>query len=432
MSRISLPRSGDVENPGEVVRTSARICGSCGYHHQQQVGTDVCDNCRQTLDHVWNNLMQLQSVVTRRRQRISSDEEERNRIGYELQTTYRFIPRAGHPGSSRALVRSSAGTELAELTYADSAELRVTNLGRRTRKHQDVHGFVLDLQKGWWLKDSDEPAGEDPQGQEFDQAGVRNTARVTPYVEDRRNIALLRWPSEVSESEAVSLRYAIERGIEAAFQLEDSELTSQDLPDAEKRGRLLLIEAAEGGAGVLRRLWSEAGALGIVARTALEIIHVDPETGQADDDACVRGCYRCLLSYGNQRDHEAIDRRIIVGRLRQLAGSLTAATDGDAFPVSVGTSSGVPLGVRGKQLLQHLLAHNLNRPEHTGQEIESCVVDLVFGRDIPSAVLVAEIGRPIPDPARLFDIGWNVVEVGLEVEFDDIVRANPTVFGVRR
>src|SRR5699024_2751541 len=137
---------------------------------------------------------------------------------------------------------------------------------------------------------------------------VRRKERVIPFVEDRRNIAILRWAEKVTETEARTLQYAIERGIEAHYQLEDSELTSQPVKDPDERGRLMLIEAAEGGAGVLRRLHDELDALAQVARAALEIIHVDPDTGESTADACVRGCYRCLLTYSNQSDHESIDR----------------------------------------------------------------------------------------------------------------------------
>ena len=68
--------------------------------------------------------------------------------------------------------------------------------------------------------------------------------------------------------------------MEIPFQLEDSELTSELLPDADSRGRVLFVESAEGGAGVLRRLQAEPEALAHVARAALELIHVDPDTGE--------------------------------------------------------------------------------------------------------------------------------------------------------
>ena len=56
-----------------------------------------------------------------------------------------------------------------------------------------------------------------------------------------------------------------------------------------------------------------------VAREALILMHFDKvdeaiAAGDAkllinrQDEACVRGCYRCLLSYFNQPDHELIDR----------------------------------------------------------------------------------------------------------------------------
>ncbi len=95
--------------------------------------------------------------------------------------------------------------------------------------------------------------------------------------EDTRNILVVRLDAPVSDEVSTTLRYALERGIEAEFQLEDSELSSEDLPDNDERGRLLFTESAEGGAGVLRRLHAEPDALARVARAALEIMHFKPD-----------------------------------------------------------------------------------------------------------------------------------------------------------
>src|SRR5690606_18600591 len=117
--------------------------------------------------------------------------------------------------------------------------------------------------------------------------------------------------------------------------LEDSELESQALPDPDGRGRMLLMEAAEGGAGVLRRLVAEPGALARVATRALEIVHIDPATGTdlggsrgPGGERCELACYECLLSYNNQHEHSSIDRHSVVDLLRRLAASTVTAGAG--------------------------------------------------------------------------------------------------------
>src|SRR5262249_40132182 len=155
------------------------------------------------------NLLQIQTVITRRRERINADEEERNRVGFELRTTYRFMPRGNQPGMLDAQLLPADNTPLAFIAYGDSAEDRVTNLGRRDRKNKDIHGFWLDLVKGRWLTER-EAAQDDDEGEDNLEAGLRDVQRkavVTPYVQDRRNILVLRWAEQVSPEEAVTLQF---------------------------------------------------------------------------------------------------------------------------------------------------------------------------------------------------------------------------------
>ena len=436
--RISLPREGG-EAGGDVTLTTAKICESCGTHHLDTQHVDVCVSCGAPLPAEWKNLLQLQTVLTRRRERISADEEERNRVGYELRTTYRFVPRAGHPGKATAKAVSDAGAEVLEVVYGDSADVRVTNLGRRTRKEADRHGFWLDTVKGRWLSEKD-ATHADTESEETDDdaplpADVNTKAFVTPYVEDRRNIAVLRWADQVDETQAVTARYAIERGIEARFQLEDSELMSEQLPDAEGRGRFLLTEAAEGGAGVLRRLQSDAGAIADAAREALRIIHVDPETGADVEGACGAGCYRCLLSYSNQMDHERIDRRVIVPLLLELsratvhpdkpapAASTTSHPGAEKSDASIPT----PSSERAAAFLRHLESRGVRLPSRGEGEVDGLLVDFVY--DTPLTVVVVHDEVMQVDASDLVYAGYQVLTVGLDSDFDDVIDNNPSVFG---
>lgn len=143
-------------------------------------------------------------------------------------------------------------------------------------------------------------------------------------MQDRRNLLVVRAAHRLPDEQAVTLRVALERAVEAEFQLEDSEIDSRELPDQDERGRFLLTEAAEGGAGVLARIIEDPGALARVARRALEIIHYEPGTGRdlhmppGGTVRCERGCYDCLLSYGNQYEHTRINRHAIVDLLTLL------------------------------------------------------------------------------------------------------------------
>ncbi|MGC8731835.1 MAG: DUF1998 domain-containing protein, partial [Halothiobacillaceae bacterium] len=165
--------------------------------------------------------------------------------------------------------------------------------------------------------------------------------RVVPYVQDHKNALLLQPHGTWSATTLATVQHALKRGIEATYQLEEAELLAEALPDAKNRTGVLFYEAAEGGAGVLTRLVNDPRALAQVARQALHVMHYDVPTDPAapwpdfamiddqPDTRCVAGCYRCLLSYYNQPDHELIDRRDeharrILWRLAQIETELAS------------------------------------------------------------------------------------------------------------
>src|SRR5699024_6362445 len=135
---------------------------------------------------------------------------------------------------------------LLELTYGDTATVRVTNMGRKRRKNREDVGYWLDTITGKWLseKQVSETTPDDEALEDLKDDQVRHT--VSPDVRDGRNILVTRLPKQVGEDAALSLMFALERGIETAFQLEDSELGSELLPDSDERARALFIESAEG------------------------------------------------------------------------------------------------------------------------------------------------------------------------------------------
>jgi hypothetical protein len=433
---VALPPA-DPGQEGTVTRT-ARHCRACGYLHPEAVGIDVCEHCAEPLHDTTRSLLRLTSVRTARRDRISSDEEERRRAGFELQTSYRFGSHGGKPGRIDAEARDEKGL-LLSLAYGDSATVRVTNIGRRRRQKPDVHGYMIDVTTGRWLKETEreDQAAPEEEGLEA-PGGVKRKQRVIPYVEDRRNILVTRLSAPVSPETAVTAAIALERGIEAAFQLEDSELSSEELPDLDRRGRALSIESAEGGAGALRRLVDDPQALPQAARTALQIMHFDPETGAdtsgdepgTGQEPCVRACYDCLLSYGNQRVHDMIDRHLVRDLMLRLA-SATVERETAEDP----GSSAQPENSAAAEFVAWLAARGLRLPDDADREAEGTRPDLIYR--LPDGNVAVFITGDGHDPAGrdedardvLRDLGWSVITIRPGADWGAVAARYPSVFG---
>ena len=433
VARINLPRSGgrSEDQNSNVTLREVRLCGACGYHHDREVGVDLCQNCGELLGDPMTNLLPMQMVITRRRDRIGADEEERQRAGFKIETSYRFTRRGFRPASLQSeIVDNENESVIADIVYGDAAELRSINRGHSTATND---GFWLNTIRGEWLSDKraaemDSDDDDDPRAED-----VPRKQRVIPYVEDRRNIAIMRWSSQVDTAEAITLMNAIERGIEAVYQLEDSELTTEALPDAGDQGRFMIVEAAEGGAGVLRRLQGESEAMSRVARKALEIIHVDPDTGEEDPKACVRGCYRCLLTYGNQNSHEQIDRRLAIKTLTRLLRSRTQSVSSASTSFETGPT--MPPGDLDElaspieRALAYLRSHDLNQPAEVGGTIAGINVDLVYPQAMAVVIFLSDEHESDIDLDPLTFSGWEVMAWRPEDPFKDLVAAHPSVFG---
>jgi very-short-patch-repair endonuclease len=338
VNRVMIPVSSDTDPTTDdpVVTSSAVQCGGCGYLHPAPggAGPDCCERCGTELaPSKWRyrSLFRMTSVSTRRQDRINSNAEERQRRGYEIRSAYRWADIDGRPSVRTAAVRDINDEPLARLAYGHTATLTLVNVGWARRKDRNEQGFMLDLERGRWA-----PRPEDKDLADDDPLTGRLKA-VVPYVEDRRNVLVFDpFGLELTPGFMASLQAALKIAIQAEYDLEDSELAAVSLPDREDRRSILLYEAAEGGAGVLRRLVDDPGELARVFRQALQRCHFDPDTladlhraPRARED-CEAACYDCLLSYTNQPDHRLVDRMLIRDYLHRLTGAAIATSPGIA------------------------------------------------------------------------------------------------------
>jgi hypothetical protein len=299
--------SADVRLPTKTVRI-CRICG--GGHWNDEVS--MCHACGSALGEaeIVKHTYRIENVATQPTERITANDEERQRQGFELQTTFEWAVR-DHVLDVRRGVASDAEGEIVRLAYGPGATITRINKGLRRRKNRTQLGFKMDPVSGYWAKNDDEDEPADPT--------ISPRQWIVPTVQDRKN-ALLLQPSEceLAQEAIATVQHALLRGIEAVFQLEEGEVLAEPMPTRDERTGFLFYEATEGGAGVLTRLAVEPDLLAEVARQALAIMHFDveenlPATANTLVDVagttCVAACYRCVMSYYNQPDHELLDRR---------------------------------------------------------------------------------------------------------------------------
>jgi len=437
VNKVILPVGGE---DGGLTRRAAQ-CETCGYLHPlgDEPAPDLCERCKSALPSPYKNLFRMQNVASRRRDRINSDEEERVRLGYEVKTGVRFATRAGAVSATEARLVGGGDETLARLVYGHAATLWRINMGWRRRTNKAEKGYVLDTERGFWSKSQE--ITDDP-----DDPMSSRTTRVIPYVEDRRNCVLLTLGLPLPVETMATLQAALKAALQVHYQLEDNELAAEPLPDEANRQHLLLYEAAEGGAGVLRNLVEDPEALADVARRALEIAHMNPETGADVEPSpgrprCEAACYDCLLSYYNQRDHRLLDRTLV----RDL---LLAWTRGE-----VKTS---PVAARREDHVDHLTRlcqselerHWLRAVEATGLRLPSDAQALIDEARVKPDFLYRSEGIAVfidgpvhdgPDQRtadraaqdRLEDEGYTVIRFHHAADWDAIFDRWPSAFGPR-
>lgn len=319
VKKVMLGVRGDqsAEDIG-LAKQEAILCPGCGYgHFREQLDNELCVACDTPLDGGKRiaNLYRIENVSTQRVLRITCDEEERQRQGYDMQTTIQFASMDNRLRVVNTEVKDDSGEKILHLQYAPASTVWRINLGWRRRKEESIYGFNLDTVTGFWSKDDQASSDENDQASKSE----KHIERITPFVEDRRNVLIIRPEENLDEKLLTSLQYALKRGIEAEFQIEEAELMAEPLPNRSERKAILFYESAEGGAGVLTRLVTDSTALSRVAKRALSICHFElNEQGEYIDaePSCEAGCYRCLLSYYNQPDHELIDRKDAMGEFK--------------------------------------------------------------------------------------------------------------------
>ncbi len=418
-------------------RFRVKLCNVCGYLHADK-SVEICHNCESKLagdDYTYASMLEATNVYTRRRERITSEEEERVRLGYHITTHFEFAPVSGaSQGRIPAGVVDASGNPVLGLVYAPSATIYRINHRWRASKED---GYLLDFDTGEFAsrgRGNGEDAGTAP-------AGRVDLVRL--FVRDTMNILLLypgREDMAIPEKTLATLEHALHRGIERAYQIEASELASERIGSGSRRG-ILFYEASEGGYGILRALAEERDAMARVARAAIEVCHYDPETLEDRNEECLRACYDCLLSYTNQRDYPLLNRALV----RDLLGELVRC---ETYPVVKGrdyeshyrwlralTDSRSELE---RRFLDHIYRTRRRLPDDAQRALEDhhgTIPDFYYEKYVCiycDGSVHDEPGQKAKDEKirrELEDLGYDVIVIRYDRDLEEQIAARPDVFG---
>ena len=198
----------------------------------QRRRTGTCHACNAPMGgiHPIRNVLRIDNVETQPAERITANDEDRQRQGFDIQTVFAWPQRDGGLDVTEAVASDDDGPILS-LAYAPGATISRLNKGLRRRKEKSILGFGIDPATGRWT-------GSQMEGDDDATRTSRSKQRVVPIVQDHKNALLLRLPRDrLSEDSMATLQHALARGLEIVFQLEEGEMSDRACPCAREPAR---------------------------------------------------------------------------------------------------------------------------------------------------------------------------------------------------
>ena len=309
------------------ITSKLQICPNCGIAYLDDEATfsgGVCGNCGEDLTDVmpYDRAVKMPDQRAESRYGITSDEEERQRLGYDISTHYIM---------SRNLKQYNVvvGEELLmTMRYDHRGRILEVNKGPipASEEEMDTKGFTLCTACSKWI------TSKNGIKDHLDENSYRKCWRGATEEEVIENIVLYtdsthdvltidcKPPEDLKTKDYKSfyttLSEAIMGGLQISMNVDEDELNSFLIPDPKNSDKSIIViyEVDEGGAGILKSL-EETATFHEVIHRAREILH------EFEAKGCDKACYECLCNYYNQRVHDKLDRKLVLPLLKTLNGA---------------------------------------------------------------------------------------------------------------
>jgi superfamily II DNA/RNA helicase/very-short-patch-repair endonuclease len=426
------------DNEGMTLR-AAKISKKSGFIlFDQETKTDTDPFSGADLSHNGNvetlaNLLELQDGRARQVQRISCEEEERMRKGFEEKLYFR----TDHAHAIQVVRIFFEGDHLLNLRYIPTAQIVKVNLRWRASRTQD-QGFAIHKRSGKWLTQK-----QVEEMQERGEEALDNLQRVHLYATDTANALYLEPCARLNLSPdgVLTMMYALKRALEIHFQVEPREMGATLMGDPEQPN-IFIYEAAEGSLGILSQITRDAGAFQKVAETAYKLCCFANGADVHPNGELCPASYSDLLDYFNQRDHTKINRLLIKNALELLKDCRYDIGAGDK---SYGElyqwlcSRTDPNSAMERQLLDYLYLNGLRLPDRAQINMSNlgCYVsaDFVFDKER----IAVFVDGSVHDQNWVADgdtfkreclerLGWETLVWHHRQPLSDFIAAHPHIF----
>lgn len=435
---VNEARIKTVDN--QIERSRLLLCSHCGMAYLddsisslggccQYCGTDISDT------NILNNAIRMLDQRATKRNGITSDEEERQRLGYDITPHYRMLNK-----TSQFNVIASNGPKM-HLNYDHDGKILEVNMGAiaLNGKVNISNGFILCTACNRWIPSQNalkEHLDDKHRNKCWKNAKKEDVIEnVVLYTEAKHDVLTIDCepPTTLGEEKYsafyTSLSVAIMQSLQITMNIDADELQYFLMPHHEdkKRSLIVIYENAEGGTGILKAL-PETDTFRTVVKEARRILHEDDPA----DKACQKACYLCLCNYYNQRIHAILDRNLVLPVLK----TLSAAKVEPVQPATIGTDYDALLekceSELEKLVLTKILESNIRLPDEAQYPIQDNGVivakpDFAYIRD--GTTIAVFVDGPDHDKEskkhddknkrEMLDLmGWKV----FVVRYDDIER----------
>ncbi|KUG20739.1 helicase, c-terminal:type iii restriction enzyme, res subunit:dead/deah box helicase, n-terminal [hydrocarbon metagenome] len=286
----------------------------------------ACRNCGASLESaaVIHHSIEMPDQLAESRSTITSDEEERQRLGYKV--TRHYAP----SGTRQFYVAGDLDDPLLAISYDHSGKIVSINHGPiPSDKDEPLSGFTLCTACNRWIFGKDGVKDHLDSNNEVKRCWRNGTEEniirnIVLYTNTRHDVVKIDVPvlldgegnpldEDLYASFFTTLAQAIIEGVQISMNVDVDEVRYFLMPDPgnKKKSSIVLYETSEGGAGVLESI-ADQSTFHEVIRQALTILH------EYDEKKCDRACYECLCNYYNQFDHDVLDRKLVLPLLRDL------------------------------------------------------------------------------------------------------------------